>query len=75
MKEKIDFEKISQAILHCLKEKKPLICEGGVFTALIKHILESALEREMKRHLQNREQSGHQSIRRLFQITRAKFSV
>jgi len=39
MKEKIDFEKISQEILQGLKEKKPLIGEGGVFTPLIKHFL------------------------------------
>jgi len=47
MKEKIDFEKISQEILQGLKEKKPLIDEGGVFTPLIKHFLESALEASM----------------------------
>jgi putative transposase len=64
MKEKIDFEKISQEILQGLKEKKPLIGEGGIFTPLIKHFLESALEGEMNEHLQNREQSEHPTNRR-----------
>lgn len=64
MKEKIDFEKLSNEILQGLKEKKPLLGEGGIFTPLLKHFLEAALDGEMNDHLNGRNESEHPNNRR-----------
>lgn len=49
--EKFDFEAFSKAAAEQLKQKKPWIGKDGVFTPLIKRILEAALEGEMDAHL------------------------
>ncbi len=46
-----DFEKFSNEVEQALKERKPLLGAEGVFTPLIKNILERSLASELKTHL------------------------
>lgn len=49
--EKFDFEEFTRKAAELLKSGKPLTGSDGVFTPLIKRILEASLEGEMKDHL------------------------
>lgn len=51
-KEEFDFEKFSREVQQGLREKKPMLGQGGLFTPLIKKFLEAALEGEMESHLE-----------------------
>lgn len=52
MKEKFDFESFSKTAIEKLKEGKPLTGNDGVFTPLLKMILEASLESEITNHIQ-----------------------
>lgn len=49
--EKFDFEAFAKQAAEQLRQKKPLTGKDGVFTPLIKKILEAALEGELDAHL------------------------
>jgi len=51
-KEKFDFEKFQKEVQSGLREKKPLLGQGGLFTPLIKLFLEAALEGEIQAHME-----------------------
>ena len=51
MNEKFDFEQFSQDLVASVKEGKPLTGVDGVFTPLIKMILEASLEGEISAHV------------------------
>lgn len=51
MKKKIDLEKFSKEAAELIKQGKPLTGDGGIFTPLIKQIIEAALEGEMDTHI------------------------
>lgn len=50
--EKFDFEAFAKQAAEQLKQKKPFTGKDGVFTPLIKRILEAALEGELDAHLE-----------------------
>jgi transposase-like protein len=50
--EKFDFEAFAKQAAEQLRQKKPFTGKDGVFTPLIKKILESALEGELDSHLE-----------------------
>jgi transposase-like protein len=52
MKVKFDFESFSKTAIEKLKEGKPLTGNDGVFTPLLKMILEASLESEITNHIQ-----------------------
>ncbi|MEZ5013808.1 MAG: transposase [Chitinophagales bacterium] len=52
-KEKFDFEEFARQAAEQLKQKKPLTGNDGVFTPLLKRILEAAMEGEMDAHLED----------------------
>lgn len=51
-KEKIDWEEFSKKAAELLKQGKPLTGEGGIFSPLIKQVVEAALEGELDSHLE-----------------------
>jgi putative transposase len=51
MKEKINWEEFSKAAAEQIRQGKPLTGEGGIFSPLIKQVIEAALEGEMDAHL------------------------
>nr|WP_107038635.1 transposase [Brumimicrobium mesophilum] len=51
MKEKFDFEQFSKDLVASVKTGKPLTGHGGVFTPLIKMVLEASLEAEISEHV------------------------
>jgi len=51
MKEKFDFESFSKSAIEKLKQGSPLTGSDGVFTPLLKMILESSLEGEINDHI------------------------
>jgi transposase-like protein len=51
-KEKSDLEQFSLAAAELLRQGKPLTGKEGVFTALLKQILEKALEAEAEQHME-----------------------
>lgn len=51
MKQKFNLEDFSKEAADLIRQGKPLTGEGGVFTPLIKQVLEAALEGEMEAHL------------------------
>jgi transposase-like protein len=51
MKEKIEWEEFSKRAAELIREGKPLTGEGGVFSPLIKQVVEAALEGELDSHL------------------------
>lgn len=52
MNENFDFEKFSRDAIEKLKQGKPLTGSEGVFTPLLKMILEASLESEVTGHIQ-----------------------
>ena len=52
MKERFDFETFSKTAIEKIKEGKALTGNDGVFTPLLKMILEASLESEIKSHIQ-----------------------
>lgn len=52
MKEKINWEEFSKQAAEQIREGKPLTGTDGVFTPLIKQVLEAALEGELDYHLE-----------------------
>jgi len=52
MKEKIEWDDFSHRAAELIRQGKPLTGEGGIFTPLIKQIVEAALEGELDFHLQ-----------------------
>jgi len=60
MKEKINWEEFSKEAAELIRQGKPITGEGGIFSPLIKQVLESALEGELDSHLsKTREQEGN----------------
>lgn len=55
--EKFDFESFAKQAAEQLRQKKPLTGKDGVFTPLIKRVLEAALEGEMDVHLEQTRKS------------------
>lgn len=53
MKEKFDFEQFSKALVDSVKSGKPLTGVDGVFTPLIKMVLEASLEEEISEHVKD----------------------
>lgn len=51
MKDKFDFEKFSKEAAESIKQGKPLTGLDGIFTPLLKMILEASLEGEVQAHL------------------------
>lgn len=51
MKEKFDFEQFSKDLVENVKNGKPLTGADGVFTPLIKMVLEASLESEIAEHV------------------------
>lgn len=51
MKEKINWEEFSKEAAEQIRQGKPIIGEGGIFSPLIKQVIEAALEGEMDAHL------------------------
>ena len=51
MKEKFDFEQFSKDLVESVKNGKPLTGVDGVFTPLIKMVLEASLESEISEHV------------------------
>lgn len=50
-REKFDFEAFSKQIAEELKQGKPLVGRDGVFTPLLKRVIEASLEGELDAHL------------------------
>lgn len=48
-----DFEKFSNEVAQAIKDRKPLLGAEGIFTPLLKTILEKSLSSELSAHLQN----------------------
>jgi len=65
MKKQINWEEFSKEAAELIRQKKPLTGEKGIFTPLIKQVLEAALEGEMDSHLEetredeNNRRNGH----------------
>lgn len=60
MKEKINWEEFSKEAAELIRQGKPLTGEGGIFSPLIKQVVEAALEGELDSHLSaTREQEGN----------------
>jgi putative transposase len=60
MKKKINWEKFSKEAAEQIREGKPITGEGGIFSPLIKQIVEAALEGELDQHLdQTRDKEGN----------------
>ena len=57
MKKKINLEEFSKEAAELIKQGNPLTGKGGVFTPLIKQVLEAALEGEMDAHLDQTRES------------------
>jgi putative transposase len=56
--EKFDFEAFAKEAAEQLRQKKPLTGKDGVFTPLIKRVIEAALEGEMDTHLEQTRQGN-----------------
>jgi len=52
MEEKINWEEFSKKAAEQLRQGKPLTGEDGIFSPLIKQVVEAALEGEMDKHLE-----------------------
>ncbi len=57
MDKKLDFERLSKEIADQIRSGKPLTGKDGVFTPLIKQVIEAALEGEMDEHLRETQES------------------
>jgi putative transposase len=53
MNEKINWDEFSKQAAEQIRQGKPLTGDGGIFSPLIKQIVEAALEGELDEHLQN----------------------
>lgn len=53
MDKKFDFEQFSKDLVASVKQGKPLTGTGGVFTPLIKMVLEASLEGEISEHVKS----------------------
>ena len=53
--ESFNFEEFEKQAIEKLKQGKSLTGEDGIFTPLIKRILEAGLEGELKSHLDNKD--------------------
>jgi transposase-like protein len=51
MKEKINWDEFSKSAAELIRQGKPLTGDGGIFTPLIKQVVEAALEGELDVHL------------------------
>lgn len=51
MKKEINWEEFSKEAAELIRQKKPLTGDKGIFTPLIKQVIEAALEGEMDAHL------------------------
>jgi len=74
-----DFEKFSEEAAQAIREGKPLLGSTGIFTPLLKSLLEKALEGEINAHLNTEEQTSIQSAYsaesgELFQLNTAWYS-
>jgi putative transposase len=56
MKEKINWDEFSKKAAEHIRQGKPLTGDGGIFTPLIKQVLEAALEGELDAHLEQTRQ-------------------
>lgn len=63
-KETFDYEKFSKEVQEGLREKKPLLGQGGLFTPLLKQFLEAALEGEIQAHMEESRQDAGPRNRR-----------
>jgi len=60
MAKKINWDEFSKEAIELIKQHKPLTGEKGIFTPLIKQLVEAALEGEMDSHLEEtREEEGN----------------
>jgi len=60
MKGKINWEEFSKEAAELIRQGKPLTGSGGIFSPLIKQVIEAALEGELDSHLSaTREQEGN----------------
>lgn len=60
MKEEINLEEFSKQAAEQIRQGKPLTGDGGIFSPLIKQIIEAALEGELDSHLQtSRKEKGN----------------
>jgi len=65
MKKQINWEEFSKEAAELIRQKKPLTGDRGVFTPLIKRVLEAALDGELDSHLEetreneNNRRNGH----------------
>jgi putative transposase len=59
MKKKINLEKFSKEAAEQIRQGKPLTGENGIFTPLIKQIIEAALDGEMDAHIGQTRQDGN----------------
>jgi len=59
MKDKFDFEKFSKEAVESLKSGKPLTGTDGIFTPLLKMILEASLEGEINDHVKSTKLSNN----------------
>jgi transposase-like protein len=57
MKEKINWEEFSKEAAELIRKGKPLTGDKGIFTPLIKQVVEAALEGEMDVHIQETRES------------------
>jgi len=53
MKKKINWEEFSKEAAELIRQRKPLTGDKGIFTPLIKQVIEAALEGEMDAHLED----------------------
>ena len=51
MKEEMNMDEFQKRAAELIRQGKPLTGEGGIFTPLIKQVLEAAMEGEMDAHL------------------------
>lgn len=58
-----DFKEFEKEAIERLKEGAPLSGQGGIFTPLIKRILEASLEGELDSHLEQNEESNRRNGR------------
>jgi len=57
MKEKINWDEFSQEAAKQIRQRQSLTGEGGIFTPLIKQVVEAALEGELEDHLKQTRES------------------
>jgi len=52
MEEKLNWDEFSKKAAELIRQGKPLTGDGGIFSPLIKQVVEAALEAEMDTHLE-----------------------